>query len=185
MGDVASFTSLWFPPDASGENPPLLNRLQNACLLNSKIPRYIRGRVPCFLNRHMGYNRPSIRDPLFSASRTDQFRWDPCLIGYEFNQRLNRTFGQVLLFKFPLRLQRFTDKLPAPQNPCVSLFPLFFLSTKKASLFTASTPDQTASLQFRAGALVYSILDEIPISPSRLPKIFPKMKQHVFCCLLS
>jgi len=56
MGDVAGFTSLGILPEPCGEKPPLLNGLQNTCLLNTKIPRDICGGVPCFLNRHMLYN---------------------------------------------------------------------------------------------------------------------------------
>ena len=35
MGDVAGFTNLGLLPEPCGENPPLLNGLQNTCLLNT------------------------------------------------------------------------------------------------------------------------------------------------------
>ena len=120
MGDVAGFTSLRILPEACEENPPLLNGLQNTCLLNTKIPRDICSGVPCFLNRHMSYNRPSIRNPRFPASRTYQLRFKAQFPSHNFNQFLYGPLGQVFLFKKRLRLfEGLTYKIPAPQNSVV------------------------------------------------------------------
>jgi len=76
-------------------------------------------------------------------------------------------------------LQSFIHEISAPQCPCVSLLSFFLLPAKQARFVTPSASDQTTSLEFGALSLIYSVLDELTVSPASNFFGFAKVEEGV------